>query len=90
MKSRRTWFEITGLVTLTGVGGVGKTRLGIQVAVELVPDFDGGVWLVKLAPRETGGRSRRSGTILWIMPQLGRTMTDSIAEASAGRHLLTC
>ena len=38
------------LVTLTGVGGgVGKTRLAIQVAAELVPDFAEGVWLVETA-----------------------------------------
>lgn len=38
------------LVTLTGTGGVGKTRLALQVAAECIDDFDHGVWLVALAP----------------------------------------
>ncbi|HMZ07487.1 MAG TPA: helix-turn-helix domain-containing protein [Anaerolineales bacterium] len=38
------------LVMLTGSGGVGKTRLSIQVASELLSDFPIGVWLVELAP----------------------------------------
>ncbi len=38
------------LVTLTGVGGVGKTRLALQVAAELLPRFEHGAWLVELAP----------------------------------------
>lgn len=38
------------LVTLTGVGGVGKTRLSIQVGVELLDQFMHGVWFVELAP----------------------------------------
>ncbi len=37
------------LVTLTGVGGVGKTRLALQVAAEVLPRFRDGAWLCELA-----------------------------------------
>ena len=37
------------IVTLTGVGGVGKTRLALQAAAEVVPSFRDGTWFVDLA-----------------------------------------
>src|SRR6185503_10192626 len=42
--------EAHRLVTLTGSGGTGKTRLALQVAAELLDKFDHGVWFVELAP----------------------------------------
>jgi DNA-binding winged helix-turn-helix (wHTH) protein len=38
------------LVTLTGAGGIGKTRLGFEAARHLLPKFADGVWAVELAP----------------------------------------
>src|SRR6201987_3888703 len=38
------------LVTLTGAGGIGKTRLGVRVAAQMVGEFGAGVWYVDLAP----------------------------------------
>ena len=48
------------LVTLTGVGGVGKTRLAIQVALDVAPGFPDGAWLCELA-RRAGRRGARAG-----------------------------
>ncbi len=38
------------MLTLTGVGGSGKTRLALQIAGELVEEFPDGVWLIELGP----------------------------------------
>ena len=77
------------LVTLTGVGGVGKTRLAVQVAAELVPDFGDGVWLVELAPvGDPAAVPDAVASALGITVQAGMTATASVAQALAGRRLL--
>jgi class 3 adenylate cyclase len=38
------------LVTLTGAGGAGKTRLAVEIAARIAPEFRGGVWYIDLAP----------------------------------------
>ena len=77
------------LVTLTGVGGVGKTRLALQVAVELGAEFSDGVWLVELAPvGDPAAVPDVVAGVLGITPQAGLTVTDSIAQALSGSRVL--
>jgi predicted ATPase/class 3 adenylate cyclase/DNA-binding NarL/FixJ family response regulator len=77
------------LVTLTGVGGVGKTRLAIEAGAELVLEFDEGVWIVDLAgvgdPRAVPAAV---ATVLGITPQSDVPLIDSVADAVAGRRML--
>jgi predicted ATPase len=46
----------TRLLSLTGVGGCGKTRLALQLAADAAEHYPGGVWLVELAPVTDPGR----------------------------------
>jgi predicted ATPase len=77
------------LVTLTGAGGVGKTRLALQVGAELAGAFDDGVWLVELAPvGDPGAVADAVATALRVTPQAGSSVADSIAVALSGRQML--
>ncbi|MGH3979424.1 MAG: BTAD domain-containing putative transcriptional regulator, partial [Pseudonocardiaceae bacterium] len=51
------------LVTLTGPGGVGKTRLALETAAQLVDDLPDGAWVVELAGRDDPRCGRRSDAI---------------------------
>jgi predicted ATPase len=77
------------LVTLTGVGGVGKTRLALEVAASLIEDFRDGVWLVELAAiGDPAAVPDVVATTLGITAQAGLSMTQSITDALLGRRLL--
>jgi predicted ATPase len=80
--------EAHRLVTLTGVGGVGKTRLATQAAAELADRFTHGVWLVELASIDA---SRVIGTIareLSVDMRPGTSLEESLIEAVSARELL--
>lgn len=49
MKQVKDLLKQTRLLTLTGLGGAGKTRLAMQVAADLIDDFANGVWFIELA-----------------------------------------
>ncbi len=69
----------TRLLTLTGAGGVGKTRLALEVATASATDFADGVWLVDLAPvRDPALVANATATALGV-PDLapGRSPTSS-------------
>jgi predicted ATPase/class 3 adenylate cyclase len=77
------------LVTLTGVGGVGKTRLALQVAARLVNEFPDGVWLVELAPvDDPSAVPDLVAAALGVIPQGGEPVTGSVVKALSGRSLL--
>ncbi len=77
------------LVTLTGPGGVGKTRLALEVATELRDDFRDGVWLVELAPVIDPRRVPHAvAVVLGLQEEPPREMSDTLAAALRGRNLL--
>ena len=77
------------LLTLTGVGGVGKTRLALQVAAESSPDFPDGTWLVELAAvGDVNAVGHAVAGALGIPQQPGATIEQSIIAALGRRRLL--
>ncbi len=74
------------LVTLTGVGGVGKTRLALEVAGRLVDEFPDGVWVFELAAvTDPAAVPDAVAAVLGITQQPGRSVADSVAAALEGR-----
>ena len=77
------------LLTLTGVGGVGKTRLALAVGAKAADEFPDGTWLVELAPVSNPDAVPDAiATALGIPPQGDARVIDTVAEALAGRRLL--
>jgi predicted ATPase/class 3 adenylate cyclase len=77
------------LVTLTGVGGVGKTRLATQVAAELLPYYPDGAWLCELAPAtDSDALDQVIVAALGVTPREGVTLNGSILEYLANKELL--
>ncbi|NRQ36879.1 hypothetical protein HII36_34325 [Nonomuraea sp. NN258] len=77
------------LVTLTGVGGVGKSRLALRAAADLAPEFAGGSWLVELSPLDDGALLPHAiAEALELADQTTRPMDEVVAEHLMGRELL--
>ena len=77
------------LLTLTGSGGTGKTRLALRIALEALGDFPDGVWLVDMAPLSDPDLVPQSvaGT-LGVRDEPGVPLTRRIAEALHYKNLL--
>jgi predicted ATPase len=77
------------LLTLTGPGGTGKTRLALQAAAETADEFDAGVWWVPLATlRDPALVLRQTAQTLSVIDQPGRTLEDVLAEMLNGKRML--
>ena len=74
------------LVTLTGVGGVGKTRLAVEVAARLADEFTDGVWFFELAAvTDPAAIPDAVAAVLGITQQPGMSVSESVAAALEGR-----
>ena len=77
------------LVTLTGSGGVGKTRAAIEIGWLVVDEFVDGVWLVELASiADPEAVDSAIAATLGARPQAGMSLTEAIIDWCLGRRML--
>jgi predicted ATPase len=79
----------TRILTLTGAGGVGKTRLALLLASQVVDRFADGVWLVELAPiADPTLIPQELTSCLRLQEQHGRPVLDAVVDHLRPRHAL--
>ena len=79
----------SSLVTVTGVGGVGKTRLALHAAAGQLPSFRDGAWLCELHAAEDGeAMAQAVAAALRVRPRPGISMASSIVEFLRTRSAL--
>jgi predicted ATPase/class 3 adenylate cyclase len=77
------------LVTLTGPGGVGKTRLALQAAEQISPRFGDGAWLCELAPvRDPAGVDDAVAAVFSVTATPGQSTREALVEFSRSKQLL--
>ena len=77
------------LVTLLGTGGIGKSRLALQLAADVLEAHLDGVWFVELAPLDDGQRLPQAvASVLGVKEEPGRPLADALRQHVASRRLL--
>jgi predicted ATPase/class 3 adenylate cyclase len=77
------------LLTLHGVGGIGKTRLSLQVAADLLERFPDGTWLVEFAPlRDPRLVAQAVASVLGLKEELGSNLIDTLKRHVNDRTML--
>jgi non-specific serine/threonine protein kinase len=85
----RRLFGSSRVVTLTGPGGSGKTRLGIQVATDMLTEQPDGAWLVELESLDDPALVPQSlARVLDITEEPGRPLLETLAATIAEREIL--
>src|SRR6185436_10945349 len=85
----RDLLEKTRLLTLTGSGGCGKTRLALQVSVEVLEQYPQGVWLVELASLADPALVPQTlASMLGLAEQTGKSLLQVLIAHLHSRRLL--
>ncbi len=81
--------ENTRLLTLTGAGGCGKTRLAIKVAADVLDAFPDGVWFVDLAPLNDSSLVTQTVATIFALRESGETsITDILKNYLRAKNIL--
>ncbi|MEO8751735.1 MAG: tetratricopeptide repeat protein [Casimicrobiaceae bacterium] len=79
----------TRLLTLTGTGGIGKTRLALQAAAEVLDAYRDGVWFVDLAPlRDPALVPSALAQVLGVKESAGQPLLATVCAHLRGKELL--
>jgi predicted ATPase/class 3 adenylate cyclase len=77
------------LVTLLGVGGIGKTRLSLQLAADVMDDYPDGVWFVELAPVTDGALVPQAlASVVGVKEEAGRPVVEALVKYVRDRRQL--
>jgi len=77
------------LVTLHGTGGLGKTRLSLQVAADVLDEYPDGVWFIELAPiTDPRMVPQALASVLGVKEEAGHPMTEALVKFVKDRRLL--
>ena len=81
--------EQSRLLTLLGVGGIGKSRLSLELGAQVMPQFADGVWLIELATlRDTRLVPQAVASALGVKEAAGRPVSEALLEHVKDRQLL--
>ncbi len=85
----KAYLDKVRLLTLLGMGGLGKTRLSLQAAAELIHRFPDGVWFLDLAPlRDEALVVSEAAQVLGVKPEPDRPLLQSICAHLKQKHVL--
>ena len=77
------------LITLLGMGGLGKTRLSLQVAVEVMPQYPDGAWFIDLTPiRDPARVVDQAARVLSVAEEPGRPLLQALCAYLKAKRLL--
>ena len=77
------------MVTLTGPGGVGKTRLALQAAARAAPRYTDGAWLCELAPvRDPAALDDAVAAVFSVTPRAGQSTCEALVDFLRSKQLL--